>query len=445
MARTPLIRHRPDQTLAWREGRAITAATFSSDVLRLSRALPEGRQLVNLCEDRYCFMLGFAAAMQRGIITLMPPNSTPGAINQLLHGNAQSYCLTDSAVEGIQAPRFDIEQLLRQQPLPGDGRLEPIAADQTVAMLYTSGSTGQPKANPKRWFNLQQEAVSALKHFPFGRHGINSLVATVPSQHMYGLATAILFPWQGGFAVDTGRPFFPADIAATLARLPAPRVLITTPLHLRACVSAGVEWPAVAFVISATAPLSRELAESAEAQLKTEVYEIYGSTETGSVAGRRTSQEDHWRLYDGILLQADAAAHHMLGGHLSEPVTLQDRLRIESPGSFRFLGRDSDMIKIAGKRASLSHLTHQLLEVPGVEDGIFLPPAEESPQARLMALVVAPTLTKSQILEALANSLDAAFLPRPLYCVERLPRNATGKLPQSALQKLLRSLQSGSR
>lgn len=444
MAHTPLIRHTPEQILAWREGRPISAAAFTRDVLRLARALPEGGQLVNLCEDRYLFMLGFAAAMQRGLVTLMPPNSTPGAINQLLDGNNGSYCLSDSAVEGIHASCFDIEQLLQQQSSPEVGRLRPIAADQTVAVLYTSGSTGQSKANPKRWFNLQQEAVSALTHFPFQRHGINSLVATVPSQHMYGLATAILFPWQGGFAVDAGRPFFPADIAATLGRLPAPRVLITTPLHLRACVSAGIEWPEVAFVISATAPLSRELAERAEVQMKTAVFEIYGSTETGSVAGRRTSREDQWHLYEGISLQADKTGHDILGGHLSEAVTLHDRLRIESPATFRFLGRDSDMIKIAGKRASLTHLTHQLLSVPGVEDGIFLPPAEESPQARLMALVVAPTLTKPQILEALAHSLDAAFLPRPLYCVDRLPRNETGKLPQSALQKLLRSLQSGS-
>jgi acyl-coenzyme A synthetase/AMP-(fatty) acid ligase len=443
-ASTPLITHTPERTLAWREGGPISAAAFARDVLRLARALPEGRQLVNLCEDRYRFMVGFAAAMQRGLITLMPHTSTPGAINQLLEDDRESYCLSDSVVEGIQAPHFDFEQLLRGQPTAGDGRLQSIAAERTVAILYTSGSTGHPKANPKRWFNLQREALSALGHFPFRRHGINSLLATVPSQHMYGLATAILFPWQGGFAVDTGRPFFPADIAATLARLPAPRVLITTPLHLRACVSAGIEWPEVAFVISATAPLSAELAESAERQLMTQVFEIYGSTETGSVAGRRTAREDHWRLYDGISLQADQAGHEILGGHLSEPVRLHDRLQIESPGSFRFLGRDSDMVKIAGKRASLSHLTHQLLNIPGVEDGIFLPPNEDSPQARLRALVVAPTLSKPQILNALAHSLDAAFLPRPLYCVERLPRNETGKLPRSALQKLLRTLQSDS-
>jgi acyl-coenzyme A synthetase/AMP-(fatty) acid ligase len=438
----PLITHTPEQILAWRHGSPIRAKTFLSDVQSLAAALPEHRYLFNLCEDRYRFMVGFAAAMQRDIITLMPPNNTAGAINELLQHYPKSACLTDTAQHDIQAPCFDFEQLRQQQTASAEARPCTIALDQEVAILFTSGTTGRSKANPKRWYNLYQEAISALNHFPFQRSGIRSLVATVPSQHMYGLATAILFPWRGKFAVDTGRPFFPADIANTLSQLPEPRVLITTPLHLRACVCADLDWPAVEFVISATAPLSRELAAAAEAQLKTEIHEIYGSTETGSIAGRHTAREDHWRLYHGISLHADQSGHHAQGGHVTEPAPLNDRLQIESTETFRLLGRDSDMVKIAGKRGSLGHLAHQLLSIPGVEDGIFLPPVEESSQARLMALVVAPTLTKQQVLDALAYSIDAVFLPRPLFCVERLPRNATGKISQAALQALLQNLQS---
>jgi acyl-coenzyme A synthetase/AMP-(fatty) acid ligase len=442
--RVPLIAHTPEQILVWRQGSPITAKTFFSDVQCLAAALPEGRHLLNLCEDRYRFMVGFAAAMQRGLITLMPPNNTAGAINELLQRYRGSYCLSDTAQHDIQAPCFDVEQLRQQQSAPGGDRPCTIALDQQVAILFTSGTTGRPKANPKRWYNLYQEAISALNHFPFQRSGIRGLVATVPSQHMYGLATAILFPWQGGFAVDTGRPFFPADIANALGRMPEPRVLITTPLHLRACVCAGLEWPAVEFVISATAPLSQELAAAAEAQLKTEIHEIYGSTETGSVAGRHTAREDHWHLYKGISLHSEQFGHQILGGHVTEPMPLNDRLQIESPGVFQLMGRNSDMVKIAGKRASLNHLTHQLLNIPGVEDGIFLPPAEESTQDRLIALVVAPTLSKQQVLDALAYSIDAVFLPRPLFRVERLPRSATGKIPQAALLDLLQKLQSKS-
>lgn len=411
------------------------------DVHRLAAALPADRYIFNLCEDRYRFMVGFLAAMQRGQISMMPSNNTAGTINELMRAYYGSYCLTDTQQGEINGPTFDFEQLL-DKPVSSDLDSKPLSFshEQLVAILFTSGSTGLPKPCRKSWYSLQQEAVLALRHFPFRSRSIRSLVATVPPQHMYGLATSILFPWQGGFAVDTGRPFFPADIANALERLPEPRVLITTPLHLRTCVSAGLEWPTIEFIISATAPLSSELATQAENQLKTEIYEIYGSTETGSVAGRRTVSEEMWRFYEGITLETKGEGHWIQGNHLIQPVRVNDHLRLESTGLFQLLGRDSDMVKIAGKRASLRDLTHQLMRIPGVDDGIFIAPSNESGTARLSALVVAPTLTKRELLAALSSTIDAVFLPRPLYRVERLPRNNTGKIPQAALHELLQSL-----
>jgi acyl-coenzyme A synthetase/AMP-(fatty) acid ligase len=50
--------------------------------------------------------------------------------------------------------------------------------------------------------------------------------------------------------------------------------------------------------------------------------------------------------------------------------------------------------------------------------------------------VVAPTLSISVLTEHLRRRIDAVFLPRPLILVDRLPRNATGKLPQRELQHL---------
>jgi acyl-coenzyme A synthetase/AMP-(fatty) acid ligase len=49
---------------------------------------------------------------------------------------------------------------------------------------------------------------------------------------------------------------------------------------------------------------------------------------------------------------------------------------------------------------------------------------------------VAPQLDAARLLAALRERIDAAFLPRPLLFVARLPRNSTGKLPQEALRSL---------
>jgi hypothetical protein len=54
----------------------------------------------------------------------------------------------------------------------------------------------------------------------------------------------------------------------------------------------------------------------------------------------------------------------------------------------------------------------------------------------LAAAVVAPGLSAATVIESLRQRIDPVFLPRPLLIAERLLRNATGKLPQQALQSL---------
>ncbi|MCG7923697.1 MAG: AMP-binding protein [Candidatus Thiodiazotropha lotti] len=436
-----MLVHHPQQLAAWHRGAGISAAQFYQDVAKLAAQLPEAGQVVNLCEDRYHFAVSFAAAIVRQQVTLMPSNNAPGAVNSLLNKSRDGYCLTDQLQQGIQARQLLYTELLDAENSDSIALPEQIEADRQVAILYTSGSTGTPKPNPKSWGELKAEAESALQRFPFLSRSVSSLVATVPAQHMYGLATSIFFPWQGGIAVHTGRPLFPADIAADLALTSAPRVLISTPLHLRACLDAGISWPEISFIISATAPLSRELAAEAEQQLQTELYEIYGSTETGSIASRRTAKEESWTLYDGIEMTQQGNQTYASGGHLPHPVLLNDNIEILNGGRFRLLGRNNDMLKIAGKRASIGDLNQKLLAIPGVIDGIFVPPEDpNNEKQRLTALVVAPSLSKQEILHQLAQSIDAAFLPRPLHFVTSLPRNSTGKLPREQLIDFLKAI-----
>src|SRR5687767_15544824 len=93
---------------------------------------------------------------------------------------------------------------------------------------------------------------------------------------------------QGGLSMHAGRPFYPADIRAELAALPRPRGLVTTPVHLRALLSEAHDLPALDFLLCATAPLGLQLAATAETRFGAPLYEIYGCTEAGQVATRRT-------------------------------------------------------------------------------------------------------------------------------------------------------------
>ena len=61
-------------------------------------------------------------------------------------------------------------------------------------------------------------------------------------------------------------------------------MLITTPVHLRTVLADDLELPPLDLIVSATAPLSQELAREAERRFGAPLLEIYGSTETGQIA-----------------------------------------------------------------------------------------------------------------------------------------------------------------
>jgi acyl-coenzyme A synthetase/AMP-(fatty) acid ligase len=244
----------------------------------------------------------------------------------------------------------------------------------------------------------------------------------------------------GGATLTASRPFFPADIAAELDALPRPRGLVTTPFHLRTVLDAGLALPSLDLVLCATAPLTPALANAAERAFNAPLVEIYGATESGQVATRRTTREQCWTPYAGVRVTQQEGQAWVEGGHVLTRTALADLIEPAGDGGFVLLGRQADMVNIAGKRSSLAYLTQVLLRVPGVVDGAFFVPEEPNAEiTRLAAAVVAPAHTSGAILSALREHLDPVFLPRPLLMVPSLPRSDTSKLPVSELRALLRA------
>jgi acyl-coenzyme A synthetase/AMP-(fatty) acid ligase len=406
-----------------------TRADFIDHVLATAAVLPGGPFTINLCRDRYHFLVGFVAAIKRGQTNLLPSNQQPGTIETLLANHTGAYVMDD-------------EMIFCDEPTSRASRDLLLDPDHIAAIAFTSGSTGAPQPQPKPLHSLYRSVLLAGPRFGVDR-GIN-LVATVPHQHMFGLETAILYPLFGNACAHRNHPFFPQDVADALADLPTPRALITTPLHLRALCDGIDELPPLDYILSATAPMPNELATRAEQQFNTHVLEIYGCTEAGSLATRRSTEGSLWTLHDGIEISGSNDAPRVAGGYLVSPIKLGDRVEIRNPQQFELRGRHGDMINVAGKRASLQELNQRLLAIPGVEDGLFIQPDEKSVGVqRLSCLVVAPKVTARAITVALKQHIDPLFLPRPIHFVDQLPRNETGKLSRRDLDTLLAQLGHG--
>ncbi len=438
MLDAPLIGfYGPDDALAWQPDGPRSAREFLADVAHVADILPDRPVVLNLLSSRYDFLVGFAAAMIRRQVTLLPQSRARETLRRVAADNRGSYCLTDR-----DEPADDLDVVTFPSSRGHSSRsfkIPQVPLSQQVAVAFTSGSTGHPTPNQKTWGALISVAHATGTRLGLQRARVrHGVVATVPHQHMFGLEASVMLAIQHGLTMHAGRPLFPEDIRASLAQIPQKSVLVSTPLHLRACTMADVKFPPIEMVLSATAPLTQDLAREAEDRFHAPVHEIFGFAEAGSVASRRTVETEHWEALEGVSLVRKGPRWTVRASYLPRLVPFPDRISVTGASRFRLWGRAKDHVNVAGHRASLGDLTRQLLEIDGVQDGVFvLPDARKKPFARLLALVVAPGKTHDDIQRALRSRLDPVFLPRPLLLVPSLPRNETGKLPREALRDLV--------
>jgi acyl-coenzyme A synthetase/AMP-(fatty) acid ligase len=440
MSTLPLVSHvSPDSIVAWRADGAVSLRRFLGEVDQLAARFPAGNHLVNLCSDRYHFSVGLAAAILTGKVSLLPSTHTAGVVRQIRDFAPDVFCLTDN-----DQCKVDLPQVRYPAMDMGTARafaIPQIDSRQRIAVVFTSGSTGTPLPHPKTWGALVGCVQAEALCLGLERDSPCTLIGTVPPQHMYGFESTVLMAWQNGFALSHAQPFYPADICHALSAVPTPRVLVSSPVHLRTLLDEGLALPQISRVVSATAPLALQLAQDVEARCNAPLFEIYGSTETGQIASRRPTQTAEWQLFPGIKWIAEGERVRPCGGHIETSLAMHDIIEPLADGRFLLHGRIDDLVNVAGKRHTLAGLNHLLNSIPGVVDGAFFMPDETGPGhiARLAACVVAPGLDAPRLLAALREHVDPVFLPRPLLFVDALPRNRTGKMPRAALHALIKA------
>ncbi len=457
---------RPSKAVLFHRGdTAINAATFLGHCHTLAATLPAHGHMINQCRDRYAFAVSFAASVLRGTPCLLTGDRSAAGLAMLAEAYKDSYLVTDEPDAAHDAAATAGLPVHIADPMTGghgarqtDDPPNPvIPTDQLAAIVFTSGSTGTPMPHHKTWGALTERSRAAAVQFDLSMADPIAVVGTVPPQHMYGFETTVLLPLHAPSASWCGAAFYPTDVQAALEGVPAPRLLVTTPLQMGGLLRATARLPALRAVISATAPLEADLAAAAEARWETQVLEIFGATEVGSIASRRTIEGDRWRLYPEVRLVSDDISADdgtaddrdelvAVTAPYARQVALADTIERLGETQFRLVGRRTDIVKLGGHRASLVGLNRLLVGLDGVIDGTFVVPdnLDQQPTARLMAVVVAPERSVSSILRDLRARLDALFVPRRVVLVPALPRNELGKLSREALLRLVSQDQAAS-
>lgn len=460
----PLIRADGlDRLIATGDQQSISAKGFLESAQDLANQFENTDYVVNLCRDRYNFLLVFSASLIAGKTSIHPPNKQVSALKTILSGYPNNLCISDEpdSYSGLECMNLN-EVLEHKEKVQADTietyavetytvetqsiDIPEIDAAHLAAIAFTSGSTGKPTANRKTWGIFVGTTERLARRYGF-YDSAPVIVGTVPSQHMYGLEMTILMALHGNCTIHRKTPFFPKDVGTTLDSLDSKKVLVTTPVHLRALVESGTTLSPLELIVSATAPLSIELAEKAEALAHCPLKEIYGCTEGGSIATRQTTKESTWKLLEDMTIRHDPQNKIILTAkHLAEEVTLQDELVIHSDDEFEFIGRNEDILNVGGKRYSAADLVLKLLEIEGVKDAfVFVPERGEKEGAKVArpAALVVSDITDKQIIKILSEKIDPVFIPRPVRLVNQIPRNETGKVEKQQLETLLKADQSG--
>jgi acyl-coenzyme A synthetase/AMP-(fatty) acid ligase len=427
----------------------VTLAELRRGSLQLARAMAShagagqpGARWALCFDDSLLFAQALLACALGGYQAILPGHQRLAGL-QALQSQFDGL-LTDGELPGtaLAVPQLRLPLLAADDERDADGAaLPPERLDLT---LFSSGSTGEPKAIPKAWPQLEAELRVQMALWGERLAGTRVL-ASVSHQHIYGLLFRILLP------LCLGRPFDrrSIDYPEQLALQTAPWCLIASPAFLSrldpAIAAAGCR-----LIVSSGGPLQVEDAHQARALLGQLPVEIFGSSETGGIGWRQRHQaQTPWTPLPGVEVRVGPDQSLLLRSpFLAEDdwLACADRIALLGDG-FALLGRQDRVIKLEEKRISLDEVEARLQALAEVESAAVLPLLQGQRQILGAVLVLSEAgaarwdeLGQGRFLLALRQQLrpwlEPVALPRSVRRVEQMPVNAQGKRPWPQLKEL---------
>lgn len=318
-------------------------------------------------------------------------------------------------------------------------------------VFNTSGSTGDAKRIVRTEASLLEDATALVAAFPDIWGSRPAVVASIRPEHMYGALWRVRAPAVAGCTVDPAVLVSVEELAAACARYG--RVLFaTTPSFLEKALLhpdfASLRGSFAAIVTSGSL-LRGETSLAVADAVGCCPTEIFGSTETGTVAFRRRTEGETWRVVDhvGVARADDGRLVVDSPFAMERPYTMGDLVEFVTPRVFRLLGRADRRVKILERYVSLTEVESALAAHPFVSRVRVETTADAVP--RLGALIVlSPEGTAalaSGTYAALAARLRRDLLaasgtlafPRRLRFVRELPVNEQGKTTAAAARAAL--------
>ncbi|HSW44196.1 MAG TPA: AMP-binding protein [Phycisphaerae bacterium] len=368
-------------------------------------------------------------------------------------------------LEQLPLKRFYLLEGLRRTPKPPR-----VSQDDLAAIVYTSGSTGQPRGVCLSHGNLMSNCRAAAEHFHLDSS--HHLLGMIPPFHVFGLTIIKLLPVVIGAAI-TYVPRFSPQAVVEVARRGEVSVIMAVPSMFAAIarlksVTPG-DFPGIRLAVSGGEPLPNNLYEEVRRKTGLNLLEGYGMTETSPVISANQPGAQRvgsvGRPIPGVEVQVRDTAGRALPtgetgelyvrgpgvmkGYFNRPqetaatvdadgwLRTGDIVHIDADGFITITGRAKEMMIVAGENVYPREVEAVLERHPSVREAAVIGRRDEHRGEAVVAFVIpgentAPTA--NELRAFCRDHLASHKIPREVHVVQDLPRGPTGKILKRELK-----------
>ncbi len=386
------------------------------------------------------------------------------------HGIAHQFTLTEATEDNLDKVKQWCgswhENAMNASPML---EIANRADSDLATILYTSGTTGRSKGAMITHRNLSSNALTLHTYWGFKPGDV--LLHTLPIFHVHGLFVACHTALLNGSKMLFHSKF---DAQATIAALPRASVfmgvptmyvrLLAEPTFLKDCCER------IRLFVSGSAPLLAETFHAFLERTGHTILERYGMTETGMITSNpligerrggtvglplpgiavRVVDDEGRACVSGDIGGLQVKGDNVLAGYWQMPDKNKEEFtadgyfktgdvgKIEADGYVTIVGRSKDLVISGGYNVYPKEIELLLDEIAGVaESAVIGLPHPDFGEAVAAVIVKKPAaaLVEADVMGAIKGKLAAFKLPKRVFLVDDLPRNAMGKVQKNELRK----------
>lgn len=494
----------PDRSAVWYKNTWKSYAELNTNANKLSNYLIDlgvkpGERVAILLENSFDFIIAYFAVLKAGAVTVaLNTDIKSSALEYALNHSGARVVITNSrcshhfkdgkcvadTLEAIIVNKRDLSSICQQNnryqwksldeiyDQGSDVQPDILRLDIDLAsIVYTSGSTGNPKGVMLSHLNIVSNTQSIIQYLNLTHE--DRIMVILPFYYIYGLSLLTTHFMVGGSLVLDNMFIYPENVLKTMghtnvtgfAGVPSTYFVLLNKSRIR-----EYRFPALRYVTQAGGHMATSVQkEVTDVFAPAKLYVMYGATEAaprlsyvepdilsnkwGSIGKAipnvelYVADEEGCRLPVGEVGEIVARGSNIMMGYWNDPIGTEAVLRnglyftgdlgtMDEEGYIFIVGRSKDMIKVRGYRVSAKEIEDALFDIPEVHEASVIGVADEAYGEAVKAFVVTHNgaqLEEDHITHALKDKLQPFKFPKYYEFIDSLPKNESGKVLKSQL------------